>query len=467
MNYNLLIITPDQLRADYLGCYGNTQIGTTHIDKVAKEGVVFENCYCAAPLCAPSRISFATSTYVGEHNRRNYGTSINPDVPNLITQLKKSGYQTGMFGKNHLFTPHRLDEVWDWLDEICLGNYEGHPGAKQSFSSFEMEVDHPFNITKRLTDETIDFMTGAKKPFVAWVNYQDPHPAFTCPPPYYHLFSSDDITLPDAYYKYDKDKQPVRNEVWRKHSQMNQCSEEELKKAIATYMGQVRYIDDSVGQLMAALKENQLDKNTVVFFFSDHGELLGDYGMTHKLPVFYDCLTKIPTILRHPLGQWAGLRFTGLVEEVDLAPSLLSILEIPIPATMVGESLVSSLDNGDVTGKETVLCEAGAGAPTWKESGEGMVLTAPHAPTSFGPGAMLRYKMWKLTIYSDDRSELYNLEEDPQELINGYDNPAYEGIKNEMTTLLTKRLLSVKVRDVGIDWDESEYPTDVRFNPLE
>jgi arylsulfatase A-like enzyme len=467
LSYNLLIITPDQLRADYLGCYGNNNIGTANIDKLASEGVVFDNCYCAAPLCAPSRISFATSTYVGEHNRRNYGTSISPDVPNLISKLKEQGYQTGMFGKNHLFTNERLDEVWDVLDEICLGNYEGHPGAKQAFSSFEMEIDHPFNITARLTDETIDFMNSARKPFVAWVNYQDPHPAFTCPKPYYDMFSHEDIVLSNAYYEYDKDRQPIRNQVWRKHSQMDQCSEENLKSAIATYMGQVRYIDHSVGQLLSSLKLNKLDNNTVVLFFSDHGELLGDYGMTHKLPVFYDCLTKIPTILRHPDLMWAGTRFTGLVEEVDLAPTLLDMLNISIPATMVGESLFSSLNKNDLTGKETALCEAGAGAPTWKEPGDGMILSAPHAPTSFGPGAMLRYKSWKLSMYSDDLCELYNLEDDPDELDNLYDNPKYRDIQERMTTLLLKRILGVKVRDIGLDWDENEYPIDVRFNPLE
>ena len=467
MSYNLLIITPDQLRADYLGCYGNPDIGTKNIDKLASEGVVFENCYCAAPLCAPSRISFATSTYVGEHNRRNYGTSINPDVPNLVTRLKQNGYRTGMFGKNHLFTYERLGEVWDELDEICLGNYEGHPKSEKSFSSFEMELDHPCNITARLTDETIDFMERGDKPFIAWVNYQDPHPAFTCPKPYYDLFSYEDITLPEAYYNYNAANQPVRNEVWRKHSQMDECSEDDLRKAIATYMGQVRYIDDTVGRLMAALKQNGLDENTIVLFFSDHGELLGDYGMTHKLPAFYDCLTKIPAIIRHPKYYWAGRRFSGLVEQVDLAPTLLEMLNVPIPATMVGKSWVSALDNNDDTGKETIICEAGAGAPTWKKPGEGLVLSAPHAPTSFGPGAMLRYKQWKLSIYSDDKCELYNLKDDPHELCNRYDDPNCADIRNRMTTLLLMRVLGVKMRDVGIEWDEEEYPVDVRFNPLE
>ena len=83
MKKNLVIITPDQMRADILGCYGNTQIGSTHIDRLAALGTTFDQCYCAAPLCGPSRISFATSTYFSEHNHRNYGSTVSPDVPNL------------------------------------------------------------------------------------------------------------------------------------------------------------------------------------------------------------------------------------------------------------------------------------------------------------------------------------------------------------------------------------------------
>ena len=90
-SYNLLIITPDQMRADYMGCYGHPTIGTRHLDALAKEGIRFDSCYCAAPLCGPSRISFATSTYFSEHNHRNYGATVSPDVPNLVSALKREG----------------------------------------------------------------------------------------------------------------------------------------------------------------------------------------------------------------------------------------------------------------------------------------------------------------------------------------------------------------------------------------
>ncbi|MCZ6674217.1 MAG: sulfatase-like hydrolase/transferase [Verrucomicrobia bacterium] len=464
--YNLLIITPDQLRSDYLGCYGHSSIGTSHIDQLADEGVQFDNCYCQSPLCAPSRVSFATSTYVGEHGCRNYWSTIDSHVPNLVTSLKDSGYTTGMFGKNHLFTYDKLDEVWDTCHEVCLGNYDDHPDYDNAFSSFEMEKDHEYNITGMLTDEAMEFMKQADGTFLTWINYQDPHPAFTCPAPYKDMFNPDEIELPESFRNFDKDRQPVRNEVWRNHSQMEECSEEDMRKAIATYMGQIRYVDDSVGRLMKFLETKGLAENTVVLFFSDHGELLGDHGMTHKIPAFYESLVRIPAIIRHPERNWAGRKFSGLTEEVDLVPTLFEIMGVKKPPTMVGRSWLQALDSGDQTGRESILCEAGGGAPTVKEPIEDLKLKAPQLPTSLGPGAMIRKGDWKLSIYEDDRCELYNLKEDPGENRNLYGNDEYRSIKAELTLDLMKRLLGVKVRNVGINWPYKEYSVDVRFEPL-
>lgn len=466
---NLLILCPDQLRADYLSCYGHPTINTRHIDRLAAEGVRFARAYCSAPLCGPSRISFVTSTRFSEHNHRNYGSTIDFAVPNLVRTLKEAGYRTAMFGKNHCFNYEQLPQIWDELHEICLGNYDNHPNYKRSYDAFPLEHGHPYNITGLLADEAITFIgnQSGDRPWLCWINWQDPHPAFTCPEPYYSMFDRKTIEIPPGYREGGGRNKPRRLKNWQANSLAPQATDEEIRNAIATYMGQVRYVDDSVGRILAALEETGQDKNTLVVFFADHGELLGDQGAFHKIGVFYESLTRIPVIIRHPEGKYRGI-FQGLVEEVDLAPTILEALGFPVPLTFVGKSLHQKLINGMMEkehGRPTALVEAGLQAPTWPTP-VGFNQKAPFAPNNFGPGAMITDGRYKLSVYYDDICELYDLSEDPRELDNRFEDPELEDVKNRLTLELCKRLLGIGVRDIGrIEWPEPE--TDPRDRPLE
>ena len=465
---NLLIITPDQMRADYLSCYGHPFIDAQHTNRLADKGVCFERAYCAAPLCGPSRISFATSTRVGEHGHRNYGSTLNYGVPNIVSELKERGYRTGMFGKNHLFNYEQLPLAWDELDEICLGNYDRHPKYEHSWSSFEMEPDHEYNITYRLTSEIIDFMgrqASGEQPFLAWVNYQDPHPAYTCPAPYSTMFSPDQCELPPNFkIGFNPDK-PRRNYNWQTHSEMPLATELDMRKAMAMYCGQVRYVDDQVGRMLDALNDVGIADTTLVMFMGDHGELLGDHGITHKHPAFYECLTRIPVMMYHPQGRWQRTRFSGLVEEVDLAPTLLNGLGFDPPPTMVGESLDGRLQEGRDEGRADILVEAGAGAPQPKEPLD-VKHKAPFAPNSFGPGAMISNGRYKLSFYVDDVPELYDIEVDPWEMHNLWNVPECAEVRRELTERLLERVLGVRMRyDLPVEWPGPG--TDPRFEPLE
>jgi len=467
---NLLVIIPDQLRADYLSCYGHPFIDTRNVDALAEGGVRFERAYCAAPLCGPSRISFVTSTRVGEHGHRNYGSTINFSVPNLVSQAKASGYFTGMFGKNHMF--HHMyggpgqPSAWNRMREVCLGNYDWHPKYKHSWSAFEMEADDPLNITGQLTDQTIDFIREAPKGrgFLAWVNYQDPHPAFTCPKPYFDLFEPADFRLPPNFTREPQVSKPGRLNNWRVHSEMALASDDDVRKAMAAYAGQIRYVDDQVGRLMDALASTGRDEDTVIIFMADHGEFLGDHGVFHKLPTFHECLTRIPVIIRRPGGRGAGLTYRGLVEEVDLAPTLLEMMGLDRPPSFVGLSLLPDILSGRDRGRDDVLVEAGAGAPTAQAPCK-KPHKAPFAPNSFGPGAMICDGRHKLSVYTDDVGELYDLETDPWEMRNLYDDSASAGVRANLTERLLKRCLGARTRDVGVRWPGPGL--DPRFEPLE
>lgn len=461
---NLLILTPDQYRADYLGCYGHPSIGTSHVDRLASEGVRFSHCYCASPLCGPSRISFTTSLRAGEHGRRNYWSCIDYKVPNLVRSINEAGYYTGMFGKNHLFLYDQLDGIWDELHEICLGNYDGHPKSKYSHSAFTLEQDHAYNITAQLADDAIDFMDRqSDAPFFCWVNWQDPHPAFTCPEPYASMFDPADVSLPPSWCHETQGK-PRKLENWRKNSKADLCSEADARKAIATYMGQCRYVDDQVGRIMTHLRETgQLD-NTLVVFMSDHGEFLGDFGVFHKLPLFYESLTRMPVIMRYPKGAVTPIVFDGLVEQVDLAPTILDALGLTVPQSMVGHSLHRQLQEGDCTGRTSVLVEAGLQMPTPEGPIAGAHHRAPVAPNSYGPGAMVSDGRFKLSMYTDDCHELYDLETDPFEERNLYGQTEHLTTQMRLMELLMRRSLGSGVRAQG-NWTAD--CIDVRENPPE
>jgi arylsulfatase A-like enzyme len=463
--YNLLILTPDQYRADYIGCYGHKTIGTTNLDSLASEGVLFERCYCSAPLCGPSRISFTTSMRLSEHGRRNYWSCIDYNVPNLVNTLKNSGYRTSMFGKNHLFLYDQLGDAWDELHEICLGNYDEHPKYTRSYSAFELEKDHRYNVTSLLADEAVDFIqrSGDEQPFFCWVNWQDPHPAYICPEPYASMFNPDDMVLPANWGKSAENK-PKRLENWRINSLAHECSEQEAKKAMAMYMGQCRYVDDQVGKIMKCLKEAGKLENTIVLFFSDHGELVCDFGAFHKIPVFYECLTRIPVIVRYPKGMAKPFRFKGLVEEVDLVPTIFEAMGITIPQSMAGASWHSEIVKGIGKGRESVLVEAGLQIPTADAPVYGANHRAPKPPNSFGPGAMVTDGRYKLSMYYDDNDELYDLQDDPCEIVNLYGKKEYKQVQDRLTTVLVRRLLSVGVRAAGA-WKGPGI--DVRYNPPE
>jgi len=464
---NLVIMLPDQMRADYLSCYGHEYINTANIDRLSREGVRFNRAYCAAPLCGPSRISFVTSMRMSEHGRRNYTSCIDYTVPNLISSLKQAGYRTGMFGKNHCFLYDQLETIWDKLHEICLGNYDEHPQYTRSFDAFELEKDHPYNITASLTDEAIAFMDDCPgdAPFVCWLNWQDPHPAFTCPKPYAAMFDPDRVTLPKNRRSKRDPSKPKRLENWRINSQADTCSEDQARRAIAMYMGQCRYIDDQVGRLMTYLEKTDKLHNTLIVFLSDHGEFLGDFGVFHKLPVFYECLSRIPVIMRYPHGTVKPFAFNGLIEEVDLAPTILHSLSIPIPQSMAGKSFFDDIQSNDDTGRPHVLVEAGIQAPTPDGPDPQKKHKAPFAPNSYGPGAMVTDGRFKLSMYYDDLNELYDIETDPYEMNNLFDEAAYSDVRAKMMQLLVSRLLGSGVRNINGAWTERF--VDVRENPPE
>ena len=158
---------------------------------------------------------------------------------------------------------------------------EAHPEYTHTLSSAVLEQDSEWNLTERLTTEAIAFMqrnSTERRPFFVTINYQDPHPFFTCPEPYASLFHPEHFALPPNYRNVPTEAEIRRLTHWRTHSGEAEASEEDFRRVMAMYCGQIRYVDAQVGRVLDTLESLNILGNTIVVFWSDHGEFLGDFG---------------------------------------------------------------------------------------------------------------------------------------------------------------------------------------------
>lgn len=436
--YNIVIINPDQMRADYMTPAGNNIINTKHLCRLADKGTYFPNAFTISPMCGPSRTSFITGQYPIEHQVRNYVGTMPADYPNFLSELKSQGYNLGLFGKDHIIEPDAIGIMYDEGEDICIGNMDNHPDYQKSWDSGKLDKNSQYNLTERLTSDCLTFIeknVKENRPFFATINLQDPHPYFAAPEPYDTLFSPEQFELPKNFRTTAAAHEPTRLTNWRHHSESNCATEQDIQKAMAMYCGQIRYVDDQVGRVLDKLEQLEQLDNTIIVFWSDHGEFLGDFGVTHKGLMFYDCLTRIPLIIHDPSKKLAIGTNTDLLESIDIMPTVMSILNMDIPTYNRGQSLLSK----NYIERESVLAEGGIYATPPTNPIPSLTMKAPHDPTQWGPGSMLRTKTYKIVIYATDTGELYDLVSDPHETTNLFESPTHKSVRDELILLLLKR----------------------------
>lgn len=439
MRPNIVIINPDQMRWDYASCYGHPFIATRHIDRLAAMGTRFERAFTSAPMCGPSRVSFLTGKYPIEHGVRQYGGTYDQAEPNALRILGEAGYRRGIWGKDHCFRGNVIGSLYDEGEDICIGIMDKHPEYINAWDSAALAEDSEWNLTKRLTDAGIDFIqrnAGGPDPFFLTLNYQDPHPFFACPEPYASLFDPSQFNLPPNFRQTAVAGEPKRLSNWRIHSNEINMPVEGLKKAMAIYCGQIRYVDDQVGRVLATLEALELLDNTIVLFWSDHGELIGDFGVTHKIPAFYECLMRVPLVLWDPTGRVKRGVYSSMVEVMDGMATVLDLCGLPQPAGSHARSIV-----GPQVPRSDIYADAGMLVRQPLEPIPGLRIKGALAPTPFGPGTMLRTADWKLCIYGEDQGELFNLRTDPHETTNRFNDPEYLNIKADLMHRLARRVI--------------------------
>ncbi len=446
MQPNILWICTDQQRWDTIRSLGNPHIRTPNIDRLAAQGVAFTHTYCQSPICTPSRASFLTGRYASSIRASMNGNEYWAEAAPLVTKLLKDvGYDCGLAGKFHLagaayrLEPRPRDDgyrVFHWSHDPNDRWPTGHAYADwvrgQGYDLNELHqspdgIPAELHQTTWCADRAIEFMQEAHNgPWLMSVNIFDPHAPFN--PPKAYLDRYDPATLPGPYFQESDLAAQAKLAGVDFQNPARRPEEFNAKEIQARYYAMIELIDDNVGRMLDALEETGQAENTVVIFMSDHGETLGDHGLLLKGNRFYEGLVRVPLIISWPGHFQAGLVSEGLVELTDLAPTLLALGGAEAPDNLVGKSLLPILQ-GEAephTHREQVRCEY---YRALNPEGPGRDDGSFHIHF----GTMLRRGQYKLCVYhGHPHGELFDLEADPHEFNNLWDDPAYAALKMDL-----------------------------------
>ena len=472
---NILWICPDMLRYDAIGSLGNPYISTPNMDRLVSEGVAFTRAYCQNPVCTPSRASFLTGRYPFATGVVANGNECFPSEEKLVTKtLAEAGYDCGLVGKLHLAaaferkplpdgtsravtrTEVRAEDgyrVFHWNHDPMNVWQEGDEYhrwiERQGVNLAELRkngaIPEHLHQSTWCADRAIDFIEReGNTPWLLSVNMFHPHGPWdvpiesvkhfdvdTLPGP---LFRESDLGMQNDHLKdvalLGASSGSVRPEEFPNETlNSNQGGLGSLrgnrgKLFQAAQWACVELVDRQIGRILGALAASGQAENTVVILHADHGQPFGDHGILSTGCRFYECITHIPLVFSWPQHFMEGLRARGLVELIDLAPTLHDLLGLPVPEEMHGQSLLPVLSGraDPDTIKEGARCEY------YFSSG---YFSDRRAQCTYG--TMYRDERYKLCVYHGvDVGELYDLENDPGEFDNLWDSPEHADIKHRL-----------------------------------
>ena len=437
---NILWYCTDQQRFDTIAALGNPHVKTPTIDKLIAEGVAFTHAYCQSPICTPSRASFLTGLYPARvHNTRNGNESF-PSWPPIITKLiANSGYECGLVGKFHLQsaghrTEPRIDDgysYWkfshaprdDWPSGHDYAEWvRAKGGDLDAMRNSPERVPPECHQTTWATEMTLDFVQKPRnKPWLLCVNIYDPHPPFIPPKVYADKYNADD--MPGPYFREsDLDLQAKLHKI-DFQDEVRTPEEHDAKQAQAYYYAMIEQIDDQFARILECLDKTGQRENTVIIFTSDHGEALGDHGLMYKGCRFYEGLVRVPLIFSWPGKILKDVTSPALVELLDKTATIVELAGLSQPEYMQGKSLMPILrgESSPLEHREFVRSEYFDALDPFFTNGSGTFAT------------MYRNRKYKLTVYHGHQlGELYDLEADPWEFDNLWDNPEYQDVKHDL-----------------------------------
>ncbi len=382
---NILLFTLDTTRADHIGCYGYSRIETPNIDRLAGEGFLFKNAISQAPLTLPSHSSIFTGTYPLFHGvRDNGGFYLEANKTTLASVLKQAGWATSAFvGAFVLDSRWGLNQGFDYY-------YDNFDFAKYKTISLDSVQREGGEVVKAFFDW---FATNSQKKFFSWLHFYDPHTPYEPPEPY---------------------KTQYGGRLW------------------GLYDGEIAYVDVLIGSVVDELKKKDLLERTIIIIVGDHGESLGEHHESAHGFFIYDATQSVPLIVHIPSAALKGKVIESQVENVDIMPSVLELLGLPIPREVQGRSFLPLL-----AGK--------------KDDVERFAYSETYYPRfHYGWSELKSLRTSGYKFIQAPRPELYDLVKDSGEQVNIYDRDSSLGKRFERELRSLQERLSAKgVEDRG------------------
>ena len=417
---NVLFIMADDLN-ESLGCYG-APVRTPNIDALAARGVRFTRAYCQFPLCGPSRASMMTGMRPQTTRVLGNGPNFRDQLPDAVTlpQLfRENGYFTARVGKiYHMGIPRGIgqpgvDDPKSWDEALNPAGVGPDPTFAQASDENKAiaEENHP---DSRVATEAIRMLENRpSKPFFLAVGFYRPHGPLVAPAKYFSEYSPDDVTAPPVSQE-ELDRIP---EIAFRDGKRPRLRRDPRNRRIeiANYYACVAYLDAQVGRVLDALDRLGLVDSTIVAFVSDHGTLKGEHGIGSK-SVLFEPAIRAPLIVAAPDGTRAGKSTSGIVEFVDLYPTLAEMCGLEAPENLEGRSFLGLLKDPDQSWKEAAFSVVSRGRARLGES--------------------VRTDRWHFIRWPDGSLELYDHQTDPGERRNLAGDAGHRDLVREMTKRL-------------------------------
>lgn len=471
---NVLWIMSDQLRWDYLSCYGATHIETPNIDRLASKGVRFNKTYVQSPICGPSRMSFYTGRYPRSHGATWNGFPLRVGEPTVGDHLRELGVHSTLVGKTHMTADLEgmkrlgIDPESQIGQRVAEGGFDvmvrddGTNAAnsnKRHAEDYEaylrehgFDGDHPWeewantaigpdgkkksgwllenarlparvpkehSETAWLTTRGIEFMEAqGAEPWLCHLSYIKPHWPYLVPAPYNDMYSAED--MPPVNRRDGEHTHPLMKH-WADTRICKTFARKDVRDVVGPcYVGLIKELDDNLGRLFDYMEASGRMDDTMIVFCSDHGDNMGDHDLGEK-DLFFDCSARIPLIVYDPRAEADGMRGTStdkLIEAIDLVPTFQDFFGGPsMPHILEGRSLEPLLHGQDVDWRDHCIAEYDYATRLARRPAG--VDQADARLTMVFDG---RWKYWHIETM---RPMLFDLENDPDELFDLGNDPAH------------------------------------------